>query len=182
MARSINNGVYYAVLAFAVVGGFLAHEAAHWGAGEALGYEMTMSLNRAAASPGAEVSACHARLIDAAGPVFTIATALVAAGFVFLRNAVLAYPFIFAAFLMRLTATAVSAVNANDEMRISAALGLGDWTLPAVVTLALLALTAAASLRLGVGWRTNVLSYLVGNALIAAVVLGDQAMAGGFRG
>ena len=176
MARPISNAAYYAMLAFAVVGGFVAHEAAHWAAGEALGHEMTMSLNRAAPAPGAEVTACQARLIDAAGPAFTLATALIAAAFVFTRGAVMAYPFIFAAFLMRLTATAVSLLHPNDEMRISAALGMGDWTLPLAVTLALLALIIAASLRLGIGWRTNVLSYLLGNALITAIVFGDQAM------
>ena len=177
MARPISNAAYYAMLAFAVVGGFVAHEAAHWAAGEALGHDMTMSLNRAAAAPGAEITACEARLIDATGPAFTIATALIAAAFVFTRNAALAYPFIFAAFLMRLTATAVSLLNPNDEMRISAALGLGDWTLPLAVTLGLLALTIAACRRLGIGWRTNVLSYVIANTLITAIVFGDQALA-----
>ena len=176
MARSINNGAYFAVLAFAVVGGFIAHEAAHWAMGVALGHEMTMSLNAASSAPGEAVSVCDMRWISAAGPAFTIATALAAAAFVFWRGAVLAYPFIFAAFLMRLTATAVSAFNPNDEMRISASLGWGDWTLPIIVTLALLALTVAASRRLGIGWRTNVLSYVVASALITAIVFGDQAL------
>lgn len=176
MARSINNGVYYAVLAVAVVGGFVAHEAAHWTAGEALGHEMTMSLNRAGPADEAALPRCDALTIDAAGPLFTTGTALIAAAFVFTRNVVLAYPFIFAAFLMRLTATAVSVMHPNDEMRLSTAFGLGAWTLPLIVTLGLLALTILASRRLDIGWRTNVLSYVVGNALITAIVFGDQAL------
>jgi hypothetical protein len=177
MARRINHVSYYAVLVFAVLAGFVVHELAHWIAGEALGYDMAMSLNRAGVESGGPPAPADALIIAAAGPLFTIAQALVAAVLVFGRGAVLAYPLVFAALMMRLVATAVSAFNPNDEMRISDALGLGAWTLPVVVSLALLAPTVAASRRLNIGWRTNLVSYVVANAAITAIVFSDQLVA-----
>lgn len=172
MARRIDNRSYYAVLLLAVLFSFVAHELAHWGAGEALGLDMTMSLNRAYVAGGA-ASPRDALIIGLAGPIFTIVQALVAAVFLW-RGAVLAYAFVFAAFMMRLSATFVSFALPNDEMRASVALGLGAWTLPALVTLGLLALTIAASRRLGIGWRTNLLSYMVTSLATAAIVFSDR--------
>jgi hypothetical protein len=167
--------LFQATVAVAVVLGFLAHEAAHWAAGVGLGYHMEMSLNRAGPVPGQTVTATHAMLISAAGPMFTLIQGFVAAVLAS-RGAVLAYPFVFAAFLMRLTASAISLINPNDEMRVGDALGVGSWTLPVLVTFALLALTVYASRQLGVSWRANAVAYVVGSATVTAMVFGDRLL------
>lgn len=161
---------FYGTLLAAVVLTSLLHEAAHWLAGVALGYEMVMSLNAAAPRSGGFLSERDAFLVSGAGPLLTFAQGVVAFVVVRKRASLLAYPFLFAAWFMRFAAAFVSLMHPNDEARMSLALGWGFWTLPALVVIALLALTFVASRRLRLGWQTNVASYLLCSAAFAAIV------------
>lgn len=109
-------------------------------------------------------------LITAAGPAVTLLQGLVALALVWARRSAVAWAFLFWAAFMRLMATAISLWNPNDEARLSEHFGLGTWTLPVVVTLVLLGLLAVGSRRIGAGWNSLALSWLVASAAITVIV------------
>jgi hypothetical protein len=148
---------------------FVVHEAAHWAMGVALGHEMVVGLNGAGTRAGG-ASARDAFLISAAGPFVTIVQALAAFQWLRSRASTLAYAMLFAACFMRFAAAVVSVAHPNDEARLSLALDLGTWTVPALVVGGLFALTWAGSRRLGIGWRMNVALYLAASVAVAALV------------
>jgi hypothetical protein len=172
MTRPRTGWPYYATLLGVVVLTFLVHEAAHWFAGVALGYDMRVSLN-GATFDGRFGSARDALVVSAAGPLATFAQAVLAAWLVASRGWLPAYTFLFVACCMRLAAAFVSIVHPNDEASMSAALGLGVWTLPIAVVSALLAMTWTASRRLRLHWTTNLASSFVCGLAFATVVLYD---------
>ncbi len=142
MAIASRSLSFYAFFAVVTLLGFPLHEAAHWAMGEALGYEMRMSLNRAWPID-AVPSEAHLFLISAAGPAFTITVGLVAFWYAYARGKALAYPVLFAAWFQRLAAMFVSLAHPNDEARMSASLGWGTWTLPTIVVVGLAGLVVA---------------------------------------
>jgi hypothetical protein len=149
---------------------FVAHESAHALAGHLLGYDMAMSLNQAWPRSERYASSLHAWLVTAAGPAFTIGQAAVAYAVLRVRPRPSAYAVLFCAAFIRLAAAGVSLFHPNDEARLSSDWGLGLWTLPAIVVLALVGLTWDASRRLRVGWRANVLAYIACSVACVAVV------------
>lgn len=173
MTRPRTGWPYYATLLGVVVLTFLIHESAHWLAGEALGYEMIVSLNGASTHDGRFGSPRDAFAVAAAGPLATFVQALLALWRVTSRGSVPAYTFLFVAGFMRLAAALVSIVHPNDEALMSMSLGWGMWTLPAIVVLALLAMTWVASRRLQLRWTTQLASCALCGAAFAAVVLYD---------
>jgi hypothetical protein len=175
MATLNRSWAFYAMLTAVTLACFPLHELAHWAMGEALGYDMAMSLNRTAPVVGVEPSIRDSALISAAGPLFTILVAALGFWWVRARDSRLAYTVVFAAWFERLAATFVSLFNPNDEARISLALGLGQWTLPLLVVIGLQALLWQANRRLNIGWKTNLALYLLSSVLVAVVVFGDAA-------
>lgn len=167
---------FYLLLAAAVLFTALIHEGAHWVAGTALGHQMTFNLN--SVSPIEPVSMRDHLIISAAGPVVTVLQGLIAFVLILRRDVLGAYAFLFIAALMRVTATAVSVFNPNDEARISLELGMGQWTLPLIVCGVLVALTIVGSRKLRIGWKTNLLTYLVCTVGISAIVGLDMLLKG----
>ena len=163
---------WYAVLVVAMIAGFFLHEVAHWLTGEALGYDMGMSIGRAWPT-GETPGPAHAQLISAAGPMFTILVAIAGALIALLGRQVWGYALVFSSMMMRFAAFVVSFMNLNDEARISEYLGLNWWVLPAIVVGILLAMTVWVSRKLGIGWRTNVLAYVVSSLIITSIVFLD---------
>jgi hypothetical protein len=166
---------FYLFFLIATLVGFPLHEAAHWAMGEALGHEMTMSLNRAAAVARDAASPFDAVLIAAAGPVLTIGIGLI--GYVWARASAhwFGYALLYAAWFERLAAAFVSLFHPNDEARIGMILGIGKWTLPAIVVLGLSVLLVDANRRLRIGWKINAALYVLSSLLVAAVVFVDAA-------
>jgi hypothetical protein len=164
---------FYLVLILACPLTFLVHEGAHWLMGQGLGYSMTMSLNGASPRGGGFTADAHAMWVSAAGPLVTLLQGVVA--FLLIRSGrnLLAYPFLFIAWMMRFAAAVVSIKHPNDEARISQMLGLGTWTLPVLMVVALFALLYLANRRLQVGWRANLISYLIASMMFAAIVFVD---------
>jgi len=156
---------------------FLLHEGGHWAAGELLGHDMALGLNRAApvdAEPGPTQAAL---LIMIAGGVgVTLVQGLI--GLLILRwSAAIGYAVVFFAFFMRLMALGITVTaNPNDEAQIGLMLGVGPYILHIVVVLALLGVTIVAARRAGAGWAANVLAYLVGSATITAIVYLDTVI------
>ncbi|HYD27820.1 hypothetical protein [Brevundimonas sp.] len=167
--QRMRTGVGFYALVF--VAGFLTfalHEGGHWLAAVTLGHEGYFSLNQAGARDA--VGATDMLIITAAGPTLTIAQGLVALALVQARRSAAAWVFLFWAAFMRFMATVISFWNPNDEARISQHFGLGTWALPVAVTLGLSVLLVVGSRRLGLGWKTLALSWVVASAAITAVV------------
>ncbi len=160
------------VLAFFVTN--LVHEASHWLMGAALGFDMRFGLNGVSyLSPSAP---WQRALADIAAPAVTVLQGFVAYVLAMRSASTKAFGFLYAAFFMRLAASLVSVVYPNDEARVSLFLGLGKWTLPLIVTTALLILVAKASRRLLLGWKDQLASYAVASLSIAAIVALDRMM------
>ena len=167
--RGIRTGWgFYGLVFIAGFVTFALHEGGHWLAAVMLGHEAYFGLNSAGAR--GTVSTVDHMIISAAGPAVTVVQALIALWLVQARASAAAWVFLFWAAFMRLMATVVSLFNPNDEARISEWLGWGMWTLPMLVTVALFALLAVGSVRLKVGWKTLVLTWLVASISVSAVV------------
>lgn len=167
---------FYASLLVIAVATFLVHEGAHWAMGRALGHAMVFGLN--GTGPVGAVSMSDHLWISAAGVIVTLIQG--AAGFLMAmrRESLVGYGMLFFAALMRLMAAGVSVFNPNDEARISQELGLGLWTLPAATVAVLVVLTVIASRRLGLSWRTNLLTYLIATLALSAIVGLDMVLKG----
>lgn len=147
---------------------FLLHEGGHWLAAMLLGHEAYFGLNSAGAR-GAVSTADH-MMISAAGPAVTAVQALVALWLVQARASASAWVFLLWAAFMRFMASIISLFSPNDEARISEWLGWGLWTLPVIVTGALVLLLAIGSRRLRVSWKTLALTWVVASVAVSAVV------------
>jgi len=154
---------------------WLAHEFAHWQMGNALGYDMWMSLNAGGLEgKGSYDSALHRSLVDAAGPLLTYILAIGALALIRSTRSLLLYPFLFLQFYMRAMALGISVVSQpNDEARISLELGLPLWLLPGIAVTLLLALTVIGSRTVRAGWTGNMIAYVMASLLSAAIVFLD---------
>ena len=155
-----------------ILGTFVVHEGAHWGAGTILGHQMSYGLNGSA--PSAATSAGHHALISVAGPLVTILQALIALHLVRTRRSLAAFAVLSAAAFLRVVAQGLSFILPNDEARVSDWLGIGFWTLPIVTASALVACTIWASRHLGASWRFNALAYLVASLTLSVIVGADM--------
>jgi hypothetical protein len=159
---------FYPWLIAAFLISYLIHETAHWLMGAALGMDVQFRLNAVRyLSPTAP---WQRALADAAGPLVTIAQALIAYLMVQRGASVRAFAFLYVAAFMRFAAGVVSVAYPNDEARLSLAAGLGKWTLPVVVAAGLVVLAYKGSRRLGLTWKDQVLCYLVASLAISAIV------------
>ncbi|WP_109809358.1 hypothetical protein [Sphingosinithalassobacter portus] len=153
---------------------FLLHEGAHALSGLALGFPVEIGLNHVRPVGDVAPDAAQAMLMSAAGPVATIAIALVA--WATIGRSVTGFLIVLAAFVCRAMAMVVSLWNPNDEMRISQALGIGAWTLPIVVTLLLAMLVWAAARGKRLRGRHWLALYISGSIALAAVVGADMML------
>ena len=151
---------------------FVIHEGAHWAMGEALGYDMEVSINRAG-PVSAEPTPFHAMLISAAGPVVTFLQAVIALILIGRTQAVFWFLTLFSAFFMRVMAFGVSFLNYNDEARISLFLGWHWWLLPLLVVSTLLLLTIQGSRKLGLGWKSWGLGWIVLSFGAAGIIFSE---------
>lgn len=123
---------YSAITLFATVFSFMVHEFAHWTTGEALGYQMRMTLNTAYPISGTYLQDWHYTLISAAGPVITLTLSF--CFFLLIRkyhNRFL-YPFLFSSFYLELLSGIMNFRNPNDLGRISLSFGLGLFAISAL--------------------------------------------------
>lgn len=168
MQRMRTGWSFYGLVFVAGFVTFAVHEGGHWLAATLLGHEAYFGLNSAGARGAVGVT--DQMIVSAAGPAVTVAQGLIALWLVQTRASAAAWVFLFWAAFMRFMATAVSLFHANDEARISDWLGWGMWTLPVLVTVALVALLAIGTVRLRAGWKTLVLTWVVASVAVSAVV------------
>lgn len=162
--------------AVAAVLTFILHEAAHFAAGEALGYDMFVRANSSGLARGEYRTETDAMVVTMAGPAFTLLQALIA--FVIARGtqSASAFAFVLSALLMRMLAAGVSLGNPNDEARFSLWLGLGPWAMFAVVIGALLVLTVIAARAAHITWRDVALGVVVWMIFASAIILGERQL------
>ncbi|HYW15021.1 MAG TPA: hypothetical protein VE891_02565 [Allosphingosinicella sp.] len=168
------NANFYLRLAAIGVLTYLIHEAAHWVTGQALGYPVQFGINGVTST--VPMTASDHISFSLAGPCVTILGAVAAYFWIRREHSLTAYAVLYFSFFMRLVATVVSLFNPNDEARASQLLGLGVWTIPALVVLGLGALTFAASRKMLLSWKVNLGAYFVSSVVIAAIVGLDMAL------
>jgi hypothetical protein len=152
----------------------LVHESCHWLMGAALGFDMRFGLNSVGYLSPREP--WQQALTDAAGPIATVLQAVIAYVLVMRGAAQSLFAFLYAATFMRLAAGLVSLLHPNDEARLSMFLGLGKWTLPVLVALALLVLAAKGSKRLRLGWKDQLACCAVATLAIALIIWLDRIL------
>jgi hypothetical protein len=146
----------------------LIHEAGHWLMAAALGMDPRFGLN--GVKYLAAQSDLQRALADAAGPLVTIVQGIVAYMVVQRSASIKAFAFLYAAAFMRMVASLVSLMYPNDEARLSMVFGLGKWTLPVLVAMALIVLAIQGSRRLGLTWKDHLVCYLVASLATSAIV------------
>lgn len=172
--QSMNRLSYFLWIAFAVAFTWLIHEFAHWAAGTLLGYPMRMSLNSAGLVEGTYASNWHRLVVTAAGPVVTLLQAGIVFALLRKGSSAALYPFLFVPLYMRLMAGGMNLLSPNDEGKLSQALGLGIYTLPILVSLALLVLVIQASRRAGFKARFQAGTVLSTMLFSSILILLDQ--------
>jgi hypothetical protein len=165
---------YILVTIFAVLFTWIAHEFCHWITGRCLGYPMAMTLNSAYVdSPSGNYNHdWEHQVSSAAGPIFTIFQAITVYYIMKHRDIPILYSTLFICFLCRFGATMLSFKpnNFNDEARISHFLGIGDFTLPIIVTLFLLTLVVLTVRRYQFSAKFVFLNFLMTGFLIYSLV------------
>jgi hypothetical protein len=128
--------------------------------------------------PVGDSGPADATLISAAGPAITIIQGVI--GFFLVRNRAPLFGFalLYVAFFMRLLAAGASIFNENEEARISSYLGLGLWTIPAIVVTALFLLTYVGSRRLKLSLREQFFCYVAVSLAVSFVVGIDHTFFG----
>ncbi len=169
-----DSSLYLFWVALAVAFTWLIHELGHWMAGTLLGYEMKMTLNQAGLVEGGYTPAWHSLVVTAAGPVVTILQACIVFAIFRKTSNVALYPLLFVPFYMRLLAGAINFIHLNDEGKLSLALGVGTYTLPALVSLALLTLVIKASRRAAFRTKFQVGTTLSVMLFSSILILLDQ--------
>lgn len=151
------------------------HELGHALTAVTLGYEVSMTSNVVRPLAGAYQSELHSNLISLAGPLVTIVIAT--AAFIFRAKLKFLAPIIlWNTLTMRLLAAVVSLKNPNDKAAVSANLGLGDWTLPAMVCVFLLTLFVIAARERKLGLRWYLSAWFGMSAGYALIVLGEDLL------
>ena len=148
------------------------HELGHALMSKALGYDLVMTVNKVHSAGKGVVPLWHSLLISAAGPVATIILSLLA----YLGRArlgMLAPIIIFNAMMMRIIAAAVSRSHPNDEAWISSTLGIGMWTLPALVCGLLAGIFWLIARERKMGWRWYLAMWAGLSLGYSAVVMGE---------
>lgn len=158
-----------------VIASFFFHELAHYLMGEALGYDMIMTMNTVNVADGLSYTHdWHRQLVSAAGPIFTIITAIISYVLLSKKDHIYIYIILLIAFIQRFLAAGISLKSPNDEARISESLGLGTMTLPILVSIVLFTLVYLAARKWKYSFKFSLISFLIISLSITALVLTDQ--------
>ena len=164
---------------FAVIGAVLftwfIHEFAHWLTGELLGYDSVMRINGTAINTNRMPTDWHKVAISASGPVVTLLQAFFIFLFLNFRhwNKYL-YPLLFTAFYMRFLAGLMNFINPNDKGRIGIFLGVGLFTIPAIITALLFLMVYSISRKYQLDWKFQLATTLVVMVASSVLILSDQ--------
>jgi hypothetical protein len=153
---------------------FLFHEFGHWTIGEILGNDMALTLNLAWPSSGHYVEAGNYIWVISGGPVFSILQSFIALLVVLKYRTVFAYPFLFFPLFMRFFSLTCGGFSKQDEAGMSAFLGIGTYTVAAIVILILVCLVWAGSKKLRINLKTNSYYLTMSTLSILLVIWTDK--------
>ena len=155
---------------------YLLHELGHWGAGELLGVDMWMTLNKAGPVERSYPSEEIGILVALAGPAVTVAIGIFAYFYAIMFRSVVAFGILYIQFLLRGVAGGISLIGShpNDEAAAGLTLGIYPITLGVVGFLLLLLWDTARRLR--PGFVHNFGAYVLINAVITAIVMSDSCL------
>ena len=134
---------------------YLFHEFGHWVIGEALGNEMTYSLNYVWPKGGHYLNKSHNLYVSIGGPLFTILLAIFSLLVIEIFSTIYVYPILFFQFVMRFFALVFGGFAEQDEARISIILGIGTYTVGIIVLLILFLLILRASYKFKIDLKHN---------------------------
>ncbi len=164
-----------AVLLLCIIVMQYLHELGHALVSKALGYDVSMSINKVASSgQSGPVPLWHSQLIALGGPAATICIAVLA----FLGRRRLgdwALIIVFNAMIMRMIAAAVSFSHPNDEAWVSSSLNLGTWTLPLLVCAFLAGLFGIVLKEVRPRWQWFIAMWAGVSIGYSAVVLAEKS-------
>jgi len=167
---------FVALTASTVVMTNLVHEAGHALAAKSLGYRVFVNINSSGNVPDGYRSVAHSLITDAAGPLTTIAVAVIALLWMRRSASPVLLTVIFCALAMRLLAAVASLTGPNDEARIGMAFDLGYWTVHIASVAILLALFVVAFGLQPQRWTWFAVSIPVVIASVVAIVIGEQSI------
>ena len=165
---------YIVITAVAVFASWELHELAHYLTGTYLGYRMGMSLNTGFPIQGHYNSDIDYQIISAAGPIFTLAEAMIVFSMMYRKNLPSLYPFLYTCFYMRLLAAVLSFIHPNDEARISRSIGLGLFTLPVISVAIFFFLLYKIAKQYGFTTKFNLITMVLIIAFSTAIIFSDQ--------
>ena len=171
--------IYVAILVLGPAS-FLVHEFGHWAAGEAIGVEMWMSLNKAGPVARGYDHEWQAIIIALAGPAATILVALLASLMIRGPLGALAYGVVYFQFVFRLVAGGITLFsdNPNDEAAAGLMLEVSIYPITIAVAAFLFFLTWNAARHIRPGWGHNIGAYVLSNLVISAFVFSDVFLRG----
>jgi hypothetical protein len=152
----------------------ITHEGAHFAVAKVLGNESIISINHVRPVSGEWNSLNGARLISAAGPIWTIILGLLGFIWAIKQSSLMGLNIVLVAFIQRLLAAAVSLNNPNDEMWVGTSLGLDPWTLPIAVVAILLIMSVVAFRKTKPGSVHLIGVWLGSSIALMLIVFGEQ--------
>lgn len=166
---------YVLAILAAVLFTWLIHEFAHWFMAKLLGYESVMRLNGTFYLENENPTEWDKILVSTAGPIITLLQGFVV--FLVLKkrgwNTYL-YPLVFIAFYMRFLAGLLNFVNLNDEGRISAFLGIGNFTLSILISGLLFYMVYTISKKYKLNWKFQALTTLLVMLMSSILIIADM--------
>lgn len=161
---------FASLCAFATLVTCAIHEAAHYLMGETLGYNMWVGFGNIGLDPRQYDTDFHAFLIVLAGPVVTLLQAFLFSLFIWSREQVSLYPFVFAALFMQFAEIAAAVIAMpSDQALVSLQLGLPAWLMPLVFASLISLICLSAARRAQTHWRHNVIAGLASGAMFILI-------------
>lgn len=172
-------GMYLAILLLGPLS-FLLHEYGHWAAGELLGVEMWMTLNKAGPAAGSYGSQTYQLIVALAGPAVTVAVGILAYVWARSTGSFIAYGLLFFQFMKRMIAGGITMTGPypNDEALAGIIMGIGPYPITIGVAAFLLLMTWDAARRVRPHWAHNFGAYATSSLLITMIVFSDRFLRG----
>ena len=154
---------------------YLFHEFGHWTIGEILGNKMMLNLNYTWPKSGYYIKSSDALYTLMGGPGFSILQAIIGLLLIIRYKKFYLYPFVFFPMYNRCFSLLFGGFSKQDEAKISAITGGGDYTFAVLVVLILTLLVIKSSFILRIDLQKN--SYIfVLSTLCQVLVIGTYKL------
>ncbi|MGA7721483.1 MAG: hypothetical protein WCA84_09935 [Ignavibacteriaceae bacterium] len=154
---------------------YLFHEFGHWTIGEILGNKMVLNLNYTWPKSGYYIKSGDELYTLIGGPGFSILQAVAGLLIIMKYKNFYVYPFVFFPMYTRFFSLSLGGFGKEDEARVSAMIGGGNYTFAILVVLILIFLVIKSCFILKIDFRKN--SYIfVLSTLCQVLVIGTYQL------